>query len=161
MGKKKTRWTPKEKERLRDFLFQHRIELISTLYKNVLCASLNHRKRDFFFKEMSKKVRRSSSQCKSKFQKQESKIFTEYLLVPETHYMYFVFLRDQRQFFTKNKIEIVENEVINAKQFMKWVSSEQFENNRKLRLKILEEITENNQQIFINDKEKGKFYIPF
>lgn len=158
MGKRKTRWTPKEKERLRDFLIEHRIELISTFYKNVLCASLNHRKRDFFFKEMSKVVRRSSSQCKSKFQKQESKIYTEYLSISETHYIYFVFLRDQRQFFTKHKIEIVNDDVKNPKFFIKWVSTKQFEENKKLRLRIIQEISENNQNIYINNDEKSKIF---
>lgn len=158
MGKKKVGWTPREKERFRDYLLEHKQELVSILYQNIFSASLNYRKKDFFFKKMSKAVKRISAQCKSKFQKQENMIFIKLLGVPEIHYSYFEYLRSQRQYFTTHKIEIENNKVKNPKDFMKWVNSVQFQENKKLRLKIMEEILETGQQVFINDEQKGNIF---
>lgn len=153
MGRKKTRWTDKENTRLNEFLVDHKEELISTLYKNIYSAVLLHRKRDFFFKEMSKKVKRSPSQCKSKFQKQEEKIYVKDFNVPDKHYDYFSFLRTQRQYFKTNKIYLTSDEITNSKAFLKWICSEQFIQNKKIREEILEEIKVQAINHFLNDEE--------
>ena len=128
---------------------------MSSFYRNILFARLNHRKRDHFFKEMSKRIKRSSSQCKSKFQKQEIKIFINHFKIPESHYEYFSFLREQRKFFKDNKINLEEDIVKNPKALFKWMISEKFLKMKKQREEIYEEIIQQNLKIFLKQEEIG------
>jgi hypothetical protein len=84
---KRQRWNEKELNELRKYILLKGDELKLAFYQNIIEGKIIYKKCSKFFIEMSKKIKRSSNQCKSKFQKMEREIYLEILQVPEEYYL--------------------------------------------------------------------------
>ena len=97
------RWKKYEEELLRDFLVNHKKNLVINMYKNILIGELRFRRETKLFHEMSKAVGRTSLQCKSKMQKFERHAYTVFLGIKTSHYDVFEWLRKRRSIKMRKK----------------------------------------------------------
>lgn len=80
------RWTPEDLAILRKYIKTNSTALHSHFLVNVVAGYMRFRKPKQFFKRLGKLLCRPSKLCKSKFQKAEKIIYTDYLRFPQTHY---------------------------------------------------------------------------
>ena len=109
MNSKYDKWTQKNIENLIKFIKLKEAILIRNFYKNITEGSHRTRKPTGFFLEMSKYTKKSPQQCKSKFQKLEKKIYTNYLQIPTMHYYLYTSLRFSKTNLNTKAIETSEN----------------------------------------------------
>lgn len=88
-------WTKGEIQQLESYVKKKSEILRQNFYKNILINKMKHRRSPRFFIQMSQSVGRSASQCKSKFQKFERVIYTEFLDLPSDHYQVYSSIRNQ------------------------------------------------------------------
>ena len=97
MGRQKKNWSHKEIDKLKEFILRRRSVLENIFYQNIIAGNLGERKIPGFYLDMSKAVDRTASQCKSKFQKFERIIYTEYLGISEEYYRAFLYIRKKKK----------------------------------------------------------------
>ena len=97
------KWSQREKEIFSEIVLNNKKMLIENFYSIILKGAHTVRKRNGFFKQMKKQLKRDSTLCKSKFQKDEKKIYVNLLKVPENHYELFSFLRRKKKTNKKKK----------------------------------------------------------
>lgn len=95
MPKKTVRkmWTKAETALLEKYIKEQGALLRSNFYWNIFLGKMKRRRPPRFFIEMSAKVGRTDSQCKSKFQKFEREIYVEFLEIPATHFRVYKAIR--------------------------------------------------------------------
>lgn len=90
---KKQFWTPEQSGALREHVRRHAAHLKSKFYENIIAGSMQFRKAKGFFKELGRKVGKSSVKCKSKFQKREAVLYLRILGLPKAHYDLYCYIR--------------------------------------------------------------------
>ena len=106
---KKKKWTDDEIKALKKYALDNEKMLLKIFYKNIYEGKHIYRKKDGFFKDLGQILKRSSSECKSKFQKYEREIYTEFLGVPEMHYLLLKYIREKKMDNKKNSLRILNN----------------------------------------------------
>lgn len=98
MSKKSSRkrWTELELTNLREYIQLKSAILLKNFYQNLVEGRIKFRKPSRFFSEMAAFLKMSSAQCKSKFQKYEKHIYTNYLQLPEKSYLVLEHIRKQK-----------------------------------------------------------------
>ena len=91
--KKNIRWESKDLEKLKQFIQTNSEDLISNMLVNIVVGYKRFRKPRNFFVKMGTYLTRESQLCKSKFQKLEHLIYTDFMKVPEEHYNLFRHIR--------------------------------------------------------------------
>lgn len=97
---KRKRWSLQEVSDLKKYIQSKSDLLINNFYENVLEGKMKVRKPPGFFIQMAETLNMKPKQCKSKFQKFEREIYTNYLSLPEAEYQVFLHLR-KKNFFNK------------------------------------------------------------
>ena len=95
---KRKRWSSNELNTMKDYVLLNKESLLDNFYKNIINKNKKYPKYSKFYTNLSKRIKRSSSQCKSKFQKMEREIYLDFLGVLESEFDLFVWTR-------KNKID--------------------------------------------------------
>lgn len=90
------RWTEVELTKLREFIELKAEILLTNFYKNIKEGRIKYRKPSKFFSEMGDFLKMTPTQCKSKFQKFEKEIFTNYLQLPDRSYFVLEHIRRQK-----------------------------------------------------------------
>lgn len=91
-------WTAQDISKLRKFVKRSARVLIPILYQNIFDPRTKTKKPNGFYGQMGIALGKTSLQCKSKFQKFEKLIYTEYLKVPVKDYMVFEAIRSNGSF---------------------------------------------------------------
>lgn len=88
-----SKWDDSELEELKNYIIMKKPFLRASMYRNIYAGKIKFRKPNGFFTEMGNILDRSAQSCKSKFQKFEKQIYTEYLGIPREHYNVLVWIR--------------------------------------------------------------------
>jgi hypothetical protein len=99
---KRKRWSETELKIIKEYVISHKEDLITNFYQNIIISVKKYPKYPKFYTNLSKKLKRSSSQCKSKFQKMEKEIYLEYLGVSENEFELFNWIRQRKK---QNRIQ--------------------------------------------------------
>ena len=83
------KWTEKELEKFKQYMLENKEMLLFTFYKNIIQGCNKTKKTLKFYHKLGQRLRRTANKCKSKFQKFEKTIYTNYLEVPKEHYKYY------------------------------------------------------------------------
>lgn len=105
---KRKRWSLQEVMNLKKYIRTKSELLINNFYENVVEGKMKVRKPPGFFIQMAETLKMKPKQCKSKFQKFEREIYTNYLNLPEGEYQVFLHLR-KKNFFNKKFKSNVQN----------------------------------------------------
>ena len=89
-------WNKTEINELEKYIKSNSLILKSNFYKNIYLGKMKFRRCPRFFIRMSSKVGRSPSQCKSKFQKFEKEIYTDFLELPLNHLLVYQAIRKNK-----------------------------------------------------------------
>lgn len=87
--KRKREWTDLEVSRLKRFVKESKIDILNQFYRNLVDGYCSQRRKKGFFENMSQFVKRPSTDCKSKFQKMEEKLYLRTLEIPKNHFLAF------------------------------------------------------------------------
>ena len=93
-------WNKTEINELEKYIKNHSVILKTNFYKNIYLGKMKFRRCPRFFIRMSAKVGRSPSQCKSKFQKYEKEIYTDFLELPFDHLLVYQDIRKRKPLTT-------------------------------------------------------------
>lgn len=130
------RWTLNEVEKLKTYIKKQSELLLSNFYENIIEGKMKIRKPPGFFIEMASFLKMTPKQCKSKFQKSEKEIYTNYLGVPSDYYEVFTCLRLKNFFIKQTLNQNLKNSFKNGKFFKKSVTKgKQNKLNNKLKRK--------------------------
>ena len=89
-------WTKDELCKFKEYIISNSKQLISNLIINIVVGYMRFRKSRTFFINMGLLLNRKSKLCKSKFQKIERQIYTDFLKLPKEYYDIFCQLRKQK-----------------------------------------------------------------
>jgi hypothetical protein len=94
---KRKPWTKLETANFEKYIKKKAFLLKANFYKNIYKGKMKFRRPPRFFIEMSNKIGRTASQCKSKFQKLEKEIYLEFLDLPLNHFLVYQSIRNNNQ----------------------------------------------------------------
>ena len=90
------KWTQHEIKKMHDYIITNSDDLTSNLYINIVAGYMRFRKPRRFFINLGNLINRTSILCKSKFQKIEKTIYTDYLKIPQEIYEVFKWIRNKK-----------------------------------------------------------------
>lgn len=90
-------WTKVETANLEKYIKSQSGLLKNNFYWNIYFGKMKRRRPARFFIEMGSRIGRTSSQCKSKFQKFEREIYVEYLEIPANHFQVYKAIRNRQK----------------------------------------------------------------
>ena len=101
------KWSKEELNKIKNYSLLNQEDLVYNLYTNIVIGYMRFRKPRRFFVNLGQILKRSSSICKSKFQKLEKEIYTGTLRIPNHHYEVFCWIRN----LTKERVNYKFNEI--------------------------------------------------
>lgn len=152
-------WSCQEENNMEKFILQNSSTLIDWFYINILLGNTKWRKTSKFFKNMSDLVKRSPSQCKSKFQKTEDYIYINLLGLPKLDYNIYSQLRTN-MFQSDNQTKLIIQEEKRQSKRQKRNFKNKNEENQELferRLQIANEIRQKKIEINLPESLESKF----
>ena len=90
-------WTKKEIEKLENYTKSCSEDLISNMLMNIVVGFEYFKKPTWFFRSLSKSLRKSSKVCKRKFKQMEKVLYTNQLGVSENYFELFCKIRTKQQ----------------------------------------------------------------
>lgn len=111
------KWSDTEIKQIQEYSKNNSDELLSNFYSNIVVGYMRFRKPKKFFVNLGILLQRTSSLCKSKFQKLEKEIYLEALQIQREEYELFCWVRSTKKtrvkydfkeietYLEKNKIE--------------------------------------------------------
>lgn len=153
----KKKWTEKSNNKFKRFILLQKKYLSEHFYDNLANPENPKKKINGFYKKMGNFVGKSLENCTSKFQKNQSKIYCDYLNIPLEHYKLF-------EYYKLRRINIKKDSIITRtnKRIKKDIKDKNFYRNESQRLEVLKEIENNKQieeifnQLFLNNLPKSK-----
>lgn len=145
---KRKRWTQSELNIIKEYVILHKEDLIDNFYQNIIISQKKYPKYPKFYTNLSKKLKRSSSQCKSKFQKMEKEIYLQYLGMNENEYNLFNWIRQRKKENQKKNIQNHQTKIkIEPRQLRNKKNEKYFFENKQKKKKVKVQVEDNEQLI--------------